>query len=176
MFESVFEVLFNPIKFFKKKCTKPSLGDSLFSLGLSTATMVAGSMPVFRYILLPLNKFEVSLFVTVMFLIYVFLSVGLYLVALKLPDKSGFARKLLFTFVPFMFLPIPLVFLSLPGMMFKLVGIMLLIVVFVWTFFLERLTLFLNDPPRKEKWKHLLMKVFKDGVIITLLIISIANN
>lgn len=57
-FEDIFDVIFNPVVFFNKKCLKPDLKRPVFSLVLSLLTSVIGSMPVFRYTFSPLTELE----------------------------------------------------------------------------------------------------------------------
>ncbi|MDN5338478.1 MAG: hypothetical protein PWQ20_1548 [Thermotogaceae bacterium] len=172
LFEDIFDVIFNPVIFFKKKCLKPDLKRAMFSFILSLLTLVVASMPVFRYILLPLKELEAFMLVTVITVLYFLLSVGLYLLVFEMSDRNLVARKLMFTFIPFMFLPVSIIFLDFSSFTFKAIGIGVLVIIFFWTFFLERLALF-PDGFSENKKKHLLIKILKDGTMAFLLILFI---
>jgi len=175
MFEKLFESIFNPVSFFKKSGFKIDLKDSLFSLGISSIVVIIGCIPVLQYLFLPLSKLEVAFLIAIMFFLYVFSSVGLYLIFLNPSDKYVFSKKLLFSFTPFMFLPIPLVFLALPGSIFRIFGISLIFAIFIWTLFLEKLVISSSNLMSKRKL-HILIKSIKDIPIIVFLIIFVTNN
>lgn len=175
MFEKLFDSIFNPVDFFKKNRFKIGLKDSLFSLVMSSAVIVIGCMPILQYLFLPLSRLEIVFLALIIFLLYVFSSVGLYLIFLNPFDKYEFSKRLLFSFVPFMFLPIPLAFLALPSLLFKIIGVGLIFAIFIWTFLLERLIISFSDLKSKGKL-HILIKLLKDIPAIALLVIFMTNN